>query len=58
MRPTRMHMTSDGPRPFGLRPVNWRRVTLCGKYVRLELATQDWAKVDCKMCLKVKGAMK
>ncbi len=60
MLPTRMHRATGGfPRS---EPVQnwktWKRQTVCGKYLRLELTTQDWAKVNCKMCLKVKGSKK
>lgn len=55
MLPTKMHMIVGAATGFGAtwndKFVKWKRVTRCGKYLRLELTTTDWAKVTCKKCL-------
>lgn len=58
MLPTKMHMRAGRPMALSMisQAVMWKRATLCGKYLRLELTTEDWAKVGCKMCLKVKAS--
>ncbi len=63
MLPTKMHMIAgvQGVGHLATAFINeklvpWKRATLCGKYLRLELTTRDWAKVECKMCFKVKEA--